>query len=145
MQTSQLPFPHEQATIKAFVIRARQERCLYLLGDPKRRRKFLAELGHFRWLDRKYVTVAPWNPDPNLSLWERHLDGINKIHKLLQSKGAGNTCWAISQNGEIDARELQLDEALENAIDSDSGTILSCIPGRLAYFKDEEESLLLSR
>lgn len=142
---SYLPRNHEDEAIKAFVIREKRERFLYLLENPSRRRKFIIELGHFRWWDRRYVTAVPWNPDPSLSLWERRMDGVKKIVKLLQSKGAAQTCWVISQDSECDSREMALEEALEETIDGDSAAILSCIPGKLAYFKNEAESLLLWR
>jgi hypothetical protein len=42
---------HEHATVKAFVVRGRQERFLSFLASPKSRQKFTRELGHFRCLD----------------------------------------------------------------------------------------------
>jgi len=40
---------------------------------------------------------------------------------------------------------LQLESALESVVGNGMGTILSCIPGKLAYFEGEDESLLLAR
>jgi hypothetical protein len=133
---------HEEAIIRAFVIRERQERFIYLLENPKRRQKFTRELGHFRWFDARFAAPLPWKVDPALSLWGRHQQGIDNIWRLLKAKGAGQFCWVISGNAKLDGQELELKSALESRSE---GTILSCIPGRLAYFEGEDESLLLSR
>lgn len=136
---------HEEATIRAFVIRERQERFIYLLADSKRRQKFIRELGHFRWFDARFASAVPWKVDPTLSLWGRHTQGIENIWKLLKAKGAGQFCWAISHNAKVDGQEIELKSALEDLAGHSTGIILSCIPGRLAYFEGEEQSLLLSR
>jgi hypothetical protein len=136
---------HEQATIRAFVVRDKQERFLAFATSSKNRKKFTGELAHFHWFDQRFATSMPWKVDPSLSLSERHTQGIGNIARLLRSKGAGKTCWVISENAEIDGRELDLDSALETVIGSGMGTILSCIAGKLAYFEGEDESLLLTR
>lgn len=135
----------EEATIRAFVSRNKQERFLAFLSKPKNRKKLTQELAHFRWFDPRFATQIPWKVDPNLGLWERHVQGIQNIHRLLKSKGAGRHCWAISADVDLDARELDLESVLENVIDSDAGTILSCVPGKLALFAGEDEKLLLAR
>ncbi len=58
---------------------------------------------------------------------------------------AGLTCWVISEDPEMDGRELDLKAALEHINGRQIGTILSCVPGKLAYFEGEDEALLLSR
>ncbi|HEY1161110.1 MAG TPA: hypothetical protein VGE83_10790 [Terracidiphilus sp.] len=136
---------HEEATIKAFVLREKQERFLSFIASPKNRRKFTGELANFNWFDQRFTTSVPWKVDPSLSLWGRHLQGISNVSHLLYSKGAGKTCWVISNNGKIDGQEMDLETALESVVGSDWGTILSCIPGKLAYFNGEDESLLLTR
>jgi hypothetical protein len=136
---------HEAATIKAFVVRDKQERLLSFAGSSKNRRKFTNELPHFRWFDKKYSTPVPWSVDPKLKLWGRHIQGIENIVRLLKSKGAGDTCCVISANMDIDGRVLTLESALESVVGSGAGAILSCIPGKLAYFEGEDESLLLAR
>ena len=136
---------HEQATIKAFVVRGRQERFSSFLANPKNRNKFTKELAHFRWFDGRYATTVPWKVDPSLKLSGRHAQGIENVCRLLRSKGAGKTCWVISEDSKLDGQELQLESALENVIGGGMGTILSCIPGKLGYFEGEDESLLLAR
>jgi hypothetical protein len=135
----------EQATVKAFVVRGRQERLSSFLASPKNRRKFTKELAHFRWFDLRFATVVPWKVDPSLKLWHRHVQGIQNICRVLRSKGAGQTCWVISEDPKLDGQELQLESALKSVVGGGMGTILSCISGKLANFEGEDESLLLAR
>jgi hypothetical protein len=67
------------------------------------------------------------------------------IEQLLKSKGAGKTCWATSENAELDGKELEVHAALESVVGRGMGTILSFIPGKLAYYEGEDEMLLLAR
>ena len=125
---------HEEATIKAFIRQNRQERCLRFLSDPKRRRKFTAELAHFRELDAKYALSIPSNQQNPAS-----------VLKLLTSMGAGPKGWVVSENSDLDGREMELGAALKETIGYGMGTIISCIPGRLAYFEDEDGRNILQR
>ncbi len=136
---------HEQATIKAFVSRDKQERFLTFLSKPKTRKKLTQELASFKWFDSRFVASIPWKVDPNLGLWQRHLQGIDNVYRMLKSRGAGKTCWAISADADLDGKELELETVLERVFDSDTGTILSCLPGRLGLFSGEDEKLLLAR
>jgi hypothetical protein len=76
METDNQTADHERATITAFVVRDKQERLLSLAASAKNRKKFTRELPHFRWFNRRYASLVKWNPDSNLKLWERHLQGI---------------------------------------------------------------------
>jgi hypothetical protein len=136
---------HEQATIASFVVRDKRERFLSFVSNAKSRDKFVRELANFRWFDPRFATPVPWKPDPKLRLWERHLDGIRLIEQLLKSNGAGRTCWATSAYANLDGKELELDAALEAVVGSGMGTILSFIPGKLAYYEGEDEALLLAK
>jgi hypothetical protein len=44
----------------------------------------------------------------------------------------------ISSDDSIDGPELEIHEALKGIWGGDSGTILSCVPGRLCFFRGEE-------
>jgi hypothetical protein len=136
---------HEQGTIKAFISRDKQERFLTFLSKPKSRKKLTQELAHFRWFDPRFAAAIPWKVDPNLGLWQRHVQGIENVHRLLKSKGARKTCWAMLADANLDGKELELESVLERVFDSDTGTILSCLPGRLGFFSGEDEKLLLAR
>lgn len=139
------PTTHEQATIIAFVISNKQERFSAFLSTPKNRRKFTGELAHFGHFDKRFATKVQWNVQPRLKLLERYAQGIDIIYRLLRSKGAGETCWVISEDRDIDGRELDLRVALEKIMGSGTGTILSCIPGKLALFEGEDGTVLLER
>ena len=136
---------HEQGAIRAFVQQDKQERFLGFLANPKNRKKLTTSLAHFCWFDQRYATPISWKVDPNLKHSERHAQGVENIYRSLKSKGAGLACWVISEDAEIDGRELDLRAALEHVNGRQIGTILSCVPGKLGYFESEDERLLLTR
>ena len=143
MQFRELTYPstvdtsthHEESLVRAFILKNRQERSLYLLSDPDRRLKLTVMLAHFRWLDERFA--RPILPTEAFR--------IPELAALLRKRGAGDTVWAISQDREIDGRKLELVDALTRTWGSDRGTFLSCIPGKLVYFKEEEGTQLLER
>ncbi len=136
---------HEDAVIKAFFLPNKQERFLAFISNPKNRRKLTQELAHFRGFDQRFAAPLGWKVNPTQNLAQRHAQGIENIARLLKSKGARQTCWVISEDRQLDGKELKLEDALEEVIGSDMGTILSCVPARLAVFVGEDEKLLLAR
>jgi hypothetical protein len=46
-------------------------------------------------------------------------------------------CHVISTSSELDGRDLNLVEVLEQVVGFGEGTLISCIPGRLGYFEGE--------
>jgi hypothetical protein len=123
---------HDEAIVRAFIASPRRNRWLESLASAKRRRKFLDCLNHCHDFDERYVTSLPKNTD---------------IESLLTARGAPANCYVISDSVELDNRELSLAEAIEQAEAQGWGTIISCIPGQLAYFYDEcgERQFLLER
>ena len=125
---------HEESLIKAFVRSAKRARFIELLGNPKRRGRFLADLYHFKDLDPRYlVPILPA---------EQH---VKNIAALLAARGAPSLCHVISTNSELDGRDLHLVEVLEQIVGFDDGTLISCIPGRLGYFEGEDHRFILER
>jgi hypothetical protein len=114
--------PHEEATIRAFVSPSRRERWLGLLASAKRRRSFLGRLNHCRDIDERYATPVPSNAN---------------IAAVLRSHGAPETCYVLSDIPTIDGQELPLDDAIDQVEFGMWGTLISCVPGRLAYYYDE--------
>jgi hypothetical protein len=58
--------------------------------------------------------------------------------------GAPGTCHVIG--GECDSEDMELLTALKQVVGYGTGTVLSCIPGKLAYFEGEiRERFLLVR
>jgi hypothetical protein len=125
---------HEESVVKAFILPVRQERYLEFLKSPKKRAKFIAQLAHFKHLNPKFVVGIPGNQQNPTSLL-----------KLLTEKGAGPNCWVMSEDPALDEQEMDLEAALKETIGRQMGTILSCVPGRLAYFEDEDGRYVLER
>lgn len=118
----------EEQTIRAFVQKTKQERCCLLLANPKRRKDFTKELAHFKWLDDRFAHPIP----------SSLAHTAEAVASLLRNRGAGRTVWAIAEDPTIDGTELILDEAIKRVLSRSMGTILSCIPGKLAFFQGEE-------
>jgi len=123
---------HEEATIRAFVHPPRRPRWLESLASAERRSRFLARLNHCRDLDERYARLLPSNAD---------------VVAILRRCGAPATCYVVSATMALDGREMPLEEAVAEASQGGWGTILSCLPGQLAYYHDEcgERRLLLER
>jgi hypothetical protein len=62
------------------------------------------------------------------------------VVSVLQSLGAGITCYVTSDLSHLDGREMHLAEAVDQAERGGFGTLITCIPGRLAYYHDEAGS-----
>lgn len=104
----------------------RRIRTLLELG-PKRRRDVRALLDHSVRLDRRFA---------------QHLDGASDSARLVEAAldrlGAPKTCYLISADEALDGQEMSLSDAL-NAVETGYfGTFVSCIPGKLGYFKYED-------
>jgi len=126
----------EDLTIRAFIVRERRERFLDLLAHPKRRRKITDSLAHPNpaWFDSRFVKQIP--PAQR---------SASSIAKLLQAKGAGRTCWVISEDQKVDAREMELEPLLSDIVGGGMGAILCCIPGKLAFVESENGRFILER
>jgi hypothetical protein len=125
--------PNEEATVCAFIVPEKRKRYLSSLSNCKRRPNFLNCLNHCRDIDPRYATEIPTTAD---------------IAALLRNHGALDDCHVISDYREIDGREMSLIDAVNEADAIGWGTIISCIPGRLACYLDEAGSkrrLLLVR
>jgi len=113
---------HEETFVRAFIASARRARWLESLASSKRRQRLLDRLNHCQDLDERYTTLLPSNTD---------------VIALLRSRGAPTMCYVLSCTAEIDGQLLALDEAVSAAELGGWGTVISCIPGRLAYYYDE--------
>ena len=127
---------HEEAMVKACIVKERRERWLELLKSSKHRHKITESLAHPHpaWFDARYVKkILPS---------QSHAAGI---YETLRAKGAGTTYWAISEAARVDGRELDLKSALSEIVGSQIRTILSCVPGKLAYLDSEDGRFILER
>lgn len=111
----------EETIVKSFFVKRIQQRILFELSSPQKRSNALGRLNILR---KEFMFQIPKpNSDPG------------EIEKLLKKEGAGDICYVI-QSG-FDGKELLLKEALEDLIWYRGQFIISCIPGKLAYFQDE--------
>lgn len=120
---------HDAEFIRRFVSSAKRGRYFSLVQSRKGREKFLDALNHFDALDARYARLVPTSSQT-----------IIQIEALLRQKGAPERCHVISSNLEIDGKEMLLSEALQETIGSGFGTVVSCVPGKLAYFEGEEQN-----
>ena len=127
--------PHESAFVESFVLKARRERALELLASSKNRHKFTSKFDHH---GRDYII-----PECIRSIEPRHQHPPN-IANILRAMGAPEICHVIG--GEHDGEDMDLPNALKQVVGYGTGTVLSCVPGRLAYFEGEiRERFLLVR
>jgi hypothetical protein len=125
---------HEEALVRAFIIPQRQSRYLELLPNPRRRQDVIRQLAHFKHVDIRFVVPIP----PSQS-------GYAGILGILRGKGAPETCYAVSEDSELDGKELPLSDSLKKIVGYGMGTFLSCLAGRLGYFEDEDARWILER
>lgn len=118
---------HEEQLIRAFVVPTKRDRYVEMIATAKGRQKFLRELSHFKSLDSRRCFNLP-----------KGVHTAEQIAAFLSKKGAPQTCRVISENCGLDRRELVLADALQEVIGYQMGTFLSCVPGRLAYFENED-------
>jgi len=97
------------------------------LGNPKRRRKFVESLCHFRdWDPKAIVKLAPSAQTSAAVLAE------------VRRRGAAPEVYVLSASPSPDARSMVLRDAIGTIVGSSSGTVVSCAAGRLACFEGEE-------
>jgi hypothetical protein len=117
---------HEEASISAFASPERAERYLTLLKNRRGREKLRASLAHDFALDHRYATPVE-GPQSSLAA----------IEQALRKLGALDTCYCLSENKELDGRESALSDALATTVGYGMGTLISCVPGVLAYYEGE--------
>ena len=117
----------DERLLARFFLPTKRERYEEMISNPKKRRKFLLELAHLNSLDQRWIVPL----DPKKLFPEQ-------IAAILASKGAPPVCWVTSEDSKRDGRELPLLEALEDIVGCQMGTILTCVPGKLAYYEGEE-------
>jgi len=121
---------HEEELIKAFFLPTKRQRYLDFIAKPTTRRKFLRELGHFKHLDPRYAREIRLSPS-----------GLESVLKGLR---VPDSCWVISEDSELDGRLMLVSDVLIE-LGRHLGTFLSFVPGKLAYFEDEDGAWILQR
>ena len=124
----------EHSFVGAFVKRGKRDRYRNLLANPKLRRKFTSQLAHFSDADPKYRLPIPGN-----RLF------VENIAVELRKRQSPKIVYAISEDPELDRKELPLDEALKLVVGRGMGTVLYCFPRRLAFIETEDDRFILER
>lgn len=122
----------EETLIAAFIGKDKRDRYLGFLRSPKRRDKLRDLLAHgtAAHLDAAFMkSILPK---------DQNVEGILAI---LTARGAPAVCHVISENPDTDGRDIPLREALEATVGYGSGTLISCVPGRLGYFEGEGKNV----
>ena len=125
---------NEHALIAAFVKRTKRDRYREILSNARLRHKFTNQLAHFADFDPKYRL-----PIPSDKLFAKN------IATELQKRHSPSIVFAISEDPALDQKELPLVEALPQIVGRGMGTVLSCIPGHLAFVETEDERFILER
>jgi hypothetical protein len=125
---------NQQALLAAFVKRNKRDRYREILSNPRLRHKFTQQLAHFADFDPKYRLPIPSN-----KLF------VDNIAFELQKRHSPSIVFAISEDPALDEKEVPLMEALKQIVGRGMGTVLSCIPGRLAFVETEDERFILER
>lgn len=119
---------HEEQIIKSFIVKRLQDRVLFELSTKKYRDKLHSRLTNYfeTTVEKRYI---------------RKIDFIKipEIIQLLKREGAPSICYVLSYDQEYDGKHYKLNDALEELIFNGMPYIISCIPGKLAYFKGEHE------
>ena len=125
---------NEHSLISAFVKRSKRDRYREILSNPRLRHKFIDQLAHFKDFDPKYRLSIPSN-----KLF------VDNIFRELQRRHSPKIVFVISEDPALDQKELPVIEALKQIVGCGMGTVLSCIPGRLAFVETEDERFILER
>ncbi len=116
----------DRAVIESFIQQSKRQRWLELMQSEKGRNKLRSALAHFAGFDpATIVPISPNQQDPR------------SIHRLLTDSGAPRFCSLISENANWDELDMELDIALKEIVGYGFGTIVNCVPGKLAYFEGE--------
>lgn len=110
---------HEAALIQAFIRPERQEMFIHRMSSDKRRR-FLDRLNH-RFID-----------DLNPAFVKHRQDFSRRVLGNPESP-----CYLMADEQDYDARTVTVSEAFNILHAAYFGIIVSFIPGRLVYYKDE--------
>lgn len=117
---------HERGLAR-FLVGEWRARFRESLAAGKRRDATRSQLPHITHLDPRFTTSV-------------ETQSASELGVLLREKGAGDRCYLLSEDPELDGQELPLEEALVTIVDGNSqhATFVSCVPARLAYFYDAD-------
>jgi hypothetical protein len=118
----------EQQFVEAFVTADKKQRLMGFFRSNKARWKGLLELEHFHpgIIDARYAhPVSRKDSTPE------------RIIQLLRQRGAPSDCYVFSNCKEVDQKLMPLELAIHEIHGIGIGTVVSLIPGRLAFYEGE--------
>jgi hypothetical protein len=118
---------HGAAFVRSFVVKDRRDRLLFEHSKGRLLGRFCHEAESL--LDRRFAH----------KLTEPVCD-YKRIVDILRASGARRKCVAFSHCKDIDCKMLDLAEALSRAVGHGLPSIISCLPGELAYLETEQVS-----
>lgn len=118
----------EEQFVEAFVTGSKKKRLLGFFRSNKARWKGLRELEHFHpgIIDARYAHPIP-----------RNNSTPERIIQLLRQRGAPSDCYVFSNCKEVDQKFMPLERAIHEIHGIGIGTVVSLIPGRLAFYEGE--------
>ena len=126
MSPDQTRTDHEKG-LAVFVEPRSRNRFRESFANPRRRDKLRRKLALFAPLDPRFTDEAGSNEKRGWTL------------ASLRDRGAPERCFLLSEDSDLDGREMLLTDALDEMdAGSELATFVSCIPGRLAYFRGED-------
>lgn len=112
--------------LSAFVAAKKKERWVELAGSPRGREKLRAGLPHF----------SDWNAR-SVHRFTADKQTCASVAEALRSNGAPEIAYVVSASRDLDGACLTLDHALRETVGRSNGTVVSCIPGVLAFYEGE--------
>ena len=120
---SEAAVAHELALVNAFIAPHKRERYSGFVRSPKARPKFIDALHHLNDIDLAAVVELPHGLETPAGV-------LHELRRL----GASGSCYLVSVDRRLDQTAMELEEAISRVVE---GTIVSCIPGRLAWYEGE--------
>lgn len=118
---------HETLLVESFIIKEQKERFKTLLKNKNGRKKLREALAHSVKFDKRFAHEIPNDKQT-----------ARDIVKTLIDNNASKECYLISEHTLFDGKEMELEEAVNKIVGSGIATIISCIPGKLAYYEGED-------
>jgi len=119
----------ELEMILPFLREDRRSRWSELFPKPKGRKKLLKTLWNGDDFDRNLMLQV----DPA----ERT---VQQLSFKLRGLGAPTTSHLISARPSLDGKDLDLTTALRTVLNLAPGTMICCVPGKLAYYENDDRN-----
>lgn len=117
---------HEVGFVEKFVLPDRRDRWFLMLSEHHTRQKILHRLAGPIDLDGGYVR----------KLFGTDCRDIAQV--ICGAQRVLGDCYLMSEAPTFDRLYLPLDEALTRVVGCGLGTVVSCIPGELAFYESEQ-------